>query len=118
MQAYRSPNRCSDARRWLSENRPNSRARAFLPNPRGINISRLIECERSYFFFGRTVEHECFSRRCNAVNESAAIGTCDQISLRIHSKYADVRFIALEEYGVIAPRRYAINLSAISRRNK
>ena len=68
----------------------------------GVDIAFAVDGERGNFFPGRAVENERFAIRRDPVDQSAAIGTGNQVSLGIECEHANVNFIALEEKRVLA----------------
>ena len=94
-----------------------NRCRPFSRQRRGIDVAGAIEGERGDLFLGRAVEDETFARGRNAVDESAAVGAGNQIALRIEGEDANVGFVALEKYRVLAVGRDAKNLAMVAGSN-
>src|SRR5215469_16826202 len=74
----------------------------------------MVQRQRRDFLLGGAVEDESLSRWRNAIHQSAAIRTCNQIALRIQGQRANMRLIALEKNRMLALGSDLVNLAAIS----
>ena len=66
------------------------------------------------FLLRRTVQHESLARGRDAIDQPAAIGTGDQIFLRVEGEDANVGFVALEKDRMLAFGRDAIDFSVVA----
>src|SRR5947208_1718953 len=102
-------------RRVRSRNREarSRAAAALLASGRSIDIARLVDCQRCNFFLGGAVENKSLSFWRDAVHQTTAIRTGDQISTRIECEHPDVSFVTLEKDRSIPRRCDPENLTAI-----
>src|SRR5262249_3144093 len=108
--------------RWNTDRRPRTRRSGtgrglFFPNSRDENVALAIEGQRCDFFFSCAVQDESISSGRNSIDEAAAIGAGDYVSLRIESEYTDVSLIALEKQRVLAFGRDFENLAVVTCRD-
>ena len=75
----------------------------------GIDVARFVDRQGGDFFLRRAVEDEAFSAGRDAIDQAAAVRSGDQIAFVVEGQHADVGFVTLEKYGVLAFRRDAEN---------
>src|SRR5581483_10598744 len=92
----RSDRRCNDDRR--------RRASTLFARPRCINVPRSIDRQRGDFFLRGAIQDESLAIGRDPIDQAAAIGTRDQISIGVEDQLADVHFVTLKEKRMIPVR--------------
>ena len=82
-----------------------------------IDISRGVNGERGDFLLGRAVENKGFAIGRDAINQPAAVGSGNQVSLGIERESTNMDFIAFEEKRRLALRADFENLAMIAGRD-
>ena len=59
----------------------------------GKDVARIIDGQRSDLFLRSAIKHKTFAAGSNAINQSAAIGSRDKVSVRIECQHADMGFV-------------------------
>ena len=109
--------RCGGVLRWRCDHDAHLRRRGsgtLLSRGSGVNIAHAVDGERGNFFLGRAVENERVAIRRDAIDQTAAIGAGNQVSLGIERKNANVDFIALEKERVLAVGADFVDLAVIA----
>ena len=68
----------------------------------GIDIAGAVDGEGGNFFLGRAVENERLAILRDAIDQSAAIGTGNEVAFGIERENPNVDLIALEEQRVLS----------------
>jgi hypothetical protein len=110
---------CRGAWRWLRRRGHRSglrrSGRLLVPYSVGVNGSVLRHQDRSDLTFGRLMQHESLACRCDAQDQSAGVGTDDQIVVRVHGERSRVRLLRAEENGARSRGRHAMDLTLVAR---
>src|ERR1700682_3451932 len=80
-----------------------------------VDVACFVDGEGGDLFFRCAVEDEAFSTGRDSIDQTATVGTGDQIAFGIEGHHTDMGFVALEKDGVIAFRGDAEYLSVIPR---
>src|SRR4029077_18727779 len=91
---------------------------AFLAYPGRVDVAIGVDGERRDFLLGRAVKNERLARGSDPVQKATAVRAGNQVAFGIDREHANVRFVALEEHGVVTLGRYFENLAVIARRHK